>query len=116
MVKEGCWLPILSRMATCAILGKLPVVLVLVAAYTFARKPKIRVIQVLAGELSPRRGGNELRLVAFFACDTTMLSRKREARFAMIHSFTFGLPVDKSEVDSIVIGVTPSAFFSASAI
>jgi hypothetical protein len=74
------------------------------------------VIQILAGQPSPRRGGDKLRFVALLTGDPTVLSRKREARLAVIYSFTFGFPVDECEIDSIVIGVTPSALFAASAI
>jgi hypothetical protein len=45
-----------------------------------------------------------------------VLSRKRKARFAVICSLAFALPVDKSEVDSVVIGVASSALFAAGAI
>lgn len=98
-------------MAACTILAKLPMVLILVAAYAIARKTEISVIQVFDDNPRPRRSGNKLHFVAPLAGDTTVLSRKREASLAVIHGLALGLPVNQGKIDSVVIGVTPRALF-----
>ena len=91
-------------------------VLILVTAHALARKAEISVIQVFDDNPRPRWSGNELHFVALLAGYTTVLSRKREARLAVIHGLALGLPVNQGKIDSVVIGVTPRTFFATAGI
>ncbi len=77
--------------------------LVLMAGCALAGKPKISLTEVLDQNSASRRNGNEFSFVAVPARNSSMLTREREARLAVVHGLAARIPVNDLKIRAVML-------------
>lgn len=107
MIKAGSRLPAFGGMASRAVGAKLSTVLILMATRARAGESQVGAIQVFYLNPGLARRQNLPRIMTFFTPQHRVFPGKRKTRLAVIHGLPAGLPMNKREVHSVVVGVAP---------
>lgn len=107
---SGSVLPVDEIVALDAILTKTSLMEILVASHASLRDPKERLAQVLHLDLGALGGWDFVGSVALVACQTGVLAFEKVAGFLVVELVR--IPLDKGEVDAVVIGVAADALLA----
>jgi len=104
--------PVARVVAARAILSKLPLVVILVAADAFLRQPQVTLVQVLVLNQASFRRRDVLRCVALLALNLCVLSIKRISAQLVIELLEGYVPVNQIEIGPIMLQVAAHAILA----